>query len=176
LTDLVWLRLENNNIQNIVPLWNLSDLEYLFLGHNNIGYIGSLVANPGIDAGDYVSLRANPLGDQAIETDIPTLQDRGVTVDLYPPVEDLITAVRSLVWITVATRNRLIPHLEAADGALDKENELTAIRHLSIFIEQCEMMRGTQHRGATVLTEESADYLILYAEDMIEAIQFINPF
>ncbi|TKJ34979.1 MAG: hypothetical protein CEE38_16085 [Planctomycetes bacterium B3_Pla] len=168
LTDLVWLDLRVNDIQ-IIPLSGLTNLEVLRLGHNNISHIGTLVANPGINAGDYVSLRANPLSDQAIDTDIPTLQDRGVHVDIYPPVGNLIAAVEGIYISTDLPRGTyksLIAHLKAAERALDKANEVTAIKHLSTFIDQCERVRGTK------LEEEDADYLILYAEDMIEAIRF----
>jgi Leucine-rich repeat (LRR) protein len=171
LTNLKLLNLDYNYIENIVPLWNLTDLEKLWLGHNNISHIGSTLVYP-LDAGDYVSLRANPLNYQAIDTGIPTLQDMGVIVDLYPPIEDLISALFQLRIdhdLTDSKTYRILKApLEVADISLDKGYEATeaiAINRLSFFIDLCEKMRGK------TLQEEDADYLILYAEDMIDAIK-----
>jgi len=63
LTNLAWLRLNNNQISDIEPLVN----------------------NQGLGQGDTVDLRSNPLSDTSIHTYIPQLQARGVTVDYDAP-------------------------------------------------------------------------------------------
>jgi len=52
----------------------------LLLSDNNISDLSPLVANSGLAAGDTVNLVGNPLSQQAINSDIPALEGRGVTV------------------------------------------------------------------------------------------------
>jgi len=62
-------------------------LRELSLNTNQIGDIEPLVNNPGIDAGDWIDLRSNPLSSESINTWIPALLARGVGVvwDQNPP-------------------------------------------------------------------------------------------
>ena len=55
-------------------------MEYLFLSDNNISDLSPLAANMGLGEGDYVGVRNNPLSATSLNTHIPTLQRRGVTV------------------------------------------------------------------------------------------------
>ncbi len=102
LTRLAWLELSDNRISNITPLSGLAGLTNLYLRFNNISDISSLssltnltvlwlrqnnisdiaplVANTGLSSGDRVDVRSNPLSATSRDTHIPTLQDRGVTV------------------------------------------------------------------------------------------------
>ena len=80
LTNLTWLTLWNNSISDISALSNLTNLERLFLRGNSISDISPLVANTGLGSGDTVDLRSNPLSSTSINTHIPALQRRGVTV------------------------------------------------------------------------------------------------
>ena len=48
---------------------------------NSISDISPLVANTGLGSGDTVDLRRNPLSSASINTHIPALQRRGVTVE-----------------------------------------------------------------------------------------------
>ena len=83
LTKLKELGLYKNHVANIRPLEHLTNLQQLNLRENNIADITPLVGNAtnnGLGTGDTVDLRDNPLGTTAINTHIPTLQNRGVTV------------------------------------------------------------------------------------------------
>ena len=80
LTSLTRLYLRDNQISDISPLANLTSLTELGLDENQIRDIRPLVENPGLGAGDRVSLRNNPLSDTSLNTYIPQLQARGVIV------------------------------------------------------------------------------------------------
>jgi internalin A len=77
LTD---LSLGNNQVSEISPLSGLIGLTLLNIGWNQIADIEPLVNNPGIGSGDTVPLWGNPLNSISIDTHIPALQARGVTV------------------------------------------------------------------------------------------------
>ena len=81
LTNLETLTLHNNSISNISALAGLTKLKELNLGSNNISDISPLAANTELGKGDWVYLWGNPLSYQSIHTHIPTLQNRGVTVE-----------------------------------------------------------------------------------------------
>ena len=83
LTNLSYVGLNANNISDLSPLSGLTKLVHLDLADNNISDIQPLVTNTGLGTEDWVILLGNPLSYQAINTDIPTLQARGVTVDFY---------------------------------------------------------------------------------------------
>ena len=76
-----------NQISDISSLSGLTNLRELSLNTNQIGDIEPLVNNPGIDAGDWIDLRSNPLSSESINTWIPALLARGVGVawDQNPP-------------------------------------------------------------------------------------------
>ncbi len=78
LTNLQWLNLESNQITDIGPLSGLTNLRDLYLRHNQISDISPLVNNPGIGEGDEVDLRGNPL-------DIPQLWEKGAKLLLDTP-------------------------------------------------------------------------------------------
>lgn len=80
LTGLWYLNLNFNLISDLSPLAGLTNLEYLRLVLNQISDISALVANSGIDAGDWVFLHDNPLSQDALCIDIPTLKERDVNV------------------------------------------------------------------------------------------------
>ncbi|MCX5991283.1 MAG: PKD domain-containing protein [Chloroflexi bacterium] len=80
LTSLEYLELSGNQISDISPLSGLTNLTALNLGANQISDIEPLVSNPGIASGDTVNLPGNPLNSNSINTCIPALQGRGVTV------------------------------------------------------------------------------------------------
>ena len=50
------------------------------MASNQIEDVAPLVANIGLGEGDRVNLENNPLSDQALNEQIPTLQARGVEV------------------------------------------------------------------------------------------------
>ena len=82
LTSLEELWLGSNQISDVGPFASLTNLEILVLYDNQIQDISSLVANPGLGEGDRLSLGSrNPLGDRALNEQIPALEARGVRVD-----------------------------------------------------------------------------------------------
>ena len=78
--SLAGLDLLNNNISDISPVVELTNLRWIDLSSNNISDISPLVANRGLTNGDAVYVDGNPLSYLSIYTHIPTLQSRGVTV------------------------------------------------------------------------------------------------
>ena len=80
LTNLTHLSLDGNAITDISPLAGLTNLISLGLDNNHISDLSPLVANTGLGAGDYVYVVDNLLSDLSVNTHIPTLQGRGVTV------------------------------------------------------------------------------------------------
>jgi len=69
-----------NQISNISPLANLTNLTYLYLGDNQINDISALIDNPGLGGGDEVELGDNLLSEDSINIYMPQLEARGVTV------------------------------------------------------------------------------------------------
>ncbi|MBU0529950.1 hypothetical protein KKF86_09405 [bacterium] len=80
LINLILLYLDDNQIININFLSSLINLKELGLGGNQIIDIYPLTQNSGIDNGDIVDLTNNPLSTTSINTYIPQLETRGVTV------------------------------------------------------------------------------------------------
>ena len=83
LTSLYWLGLSDSQTSDISLLANLTNLDYLDLDSNQISDIEPLVNNPGLSAGDSVSLNFNPLSATSLNTYIPQLEARGVEVYYY---------------------------------------------------------------------------------------------
>ena len=84
-TNLTALYLGYNSISDISPLSGLTNLRTLFLNDNNISDISPLVSNTGLGDNSFVDVRGNPLNAVSINTHIPTLQSRGVTVEFDLP-------------------------------------------------------------------------------------------
>ena len=80
LTRLTSLDLAGNAITDISALARLTHLQWLILVDNSIADLSPLLANTGLGAGDEVVVFGNPLSHQAINTHLPTLERRGVTV------------------------------------------------------------------------------------------------
>ena len=74
------LHLSNNRIVDLEPLNQLTKLNRLTLYHNQIVDLSPLVANTGLDEGDWVNLYGNPLSTQALNEQIPALKAKGVSV------------------------------------------------------------------------------------------------
>ena len=81
LTNLKGLWLWYNSISDISALAGLTSLTQLGLFGNAISDLSPLVENTGLANGDKVDVRENLLNAQSINTHIPALQSRGVTVD-----------------------------------------------------------------------------------------------
>lgn len=80
LTNLVALHAADNLIGDLQPLLNLQQIKFAYLANNQIQHISALVDNAGVDAGDTIDLRGNPLSVKALNIDIPALTNRGVFV------------------------------------------------------------------------------------------------
>ena len=80
-TNLTTLHLGGNSIADISPVAGLTNLTGLYLDNNSIADLSPLVANTGLGRGDRVNVRGNPLNSVSINTHIPALQRRGVTVE-----------------------------------------------------------------------------------------------
>ena len=92
LTNLRELSLSDNSITDVSPLSGLTNLTYLWLQSNSISDLSPLVANTGLDSGDRVDVRNNPLSDTSFYTHIPALLARGVNVRFgssKPAVEEI---------------------------------------------------------------------------------------
>ncbi len=70
----------SNSISDLSPLAGLTRLKWLYLDNNSISDLAPLVANTRLGSGDEVDVRGNPLSETSINTHIPVLQRRGVTV------------------------------------------------------------------------------------------------
>ena len=81
LTNLTVLELGQNNITDISPLAGLTNLTALNLWDNFLSDISPLVANTGLGNGDEVNVQGNPLSTLSLNSYIPILQSRRVTVE-----------------------------------------------------------------------------------------------
>ena len=89
LTNLTWLYLWSNSISDVSSLSGLINLISLNLSNNSISDLSALATNTGLGNGDTVNVRVNPLSSVSIDTHIPVLQSRGVTVDF----DDIVAGV-----------------------------------------------------------------------------------
>ena len=80
LTNLKRLYLWDNSVSDLSPLVELNGLTYLQIPDNLVSDLSPLVANTGLGDGDVIVARGNPLSYPSINTHIPALQSRGVTV------------------------------------------------------------------------------------------------
>ena len=76
-TNLIYLFLWNNSISDLSSLSGLTKLEFLDLQGNPVSDLSPLV---GLTNLIFLGLTDNPLSDSSIQTDISTLQDRGIEV------------------------------------------------------------------------------------------------
>jgi hypothetical protein len=79
-TSLQGIYLTKNNVSNLTPLAGLTSLKYVQVDNNNIIDIAPLVNNTGLGTGDWVNLVGNLLSSTSVNTYIPALQARGVSV------------------------------------------------------------------------------------------------
>ena len=133
LNKLQWLYLSNNSITDISPLAGLDRLTWLDLSSNSISDISSLVADSGLGWLSRVNLSENPLNDTAINTHIPALQSRGVTVVLSLDIPDpnLHTALEAKLGVAsgavITTRD--MARLTELDAPNANITDLTGLEH-----------------------------------------------
>lgn len=80
LTNLRYLDLSQNAISDLSPLTGLTNLREVFLSINDISDLSPLSANLGLNSGDTVDVRENPLSDTSTSVHIAALRARGVSV------------------------------------------------------------------------------------------------
>ena len=95
MVGLTRLEARNANVTDLTGLEYATNLTSLSLSGNSISDISPLVANTGLGSGDTVDVSDNPLNDTAINTHIPALQNRGVTVEF--PVNILDRNLRAKI-------------------------------------------------------------------------------
>ena len=78
--NLTIVYLNYNDITDVTALQGATAIQRLYLDFNSIVDISPLVANAGLGSGDELDLEGNPLSVESINTHIPTLEARGVTV------------------------------------------------------------------------------------------------
>ena len=96
MAKLTELTARNRNITDLTGLEYATNLKHLVLRGNSISDISPLVANTGLGDGDTVDVTENPLNDASINTHIPALQSRGVTVDFSVNIPD--SKLRDPIW------------------------------------------------------------------------------
>jgi len=77
---LLELNLEGNQIDDLAPLAGREHLRVLDLDDNRVHDVAPLVENTGLGEGDTISLVGNPLGADALLTQVPELESRGASV------------------------------------------------------------------------------------------------
>jgi Leucine-rich repeat (LRR) protein len=87
LTKLKFLDISRNGITNIDVLVKLKNIVHMSLSENQIVDITSLVKNEGLDNGDNLTLRGNPLNGTSINVFIPQLRQRGVKISWESSLE-----------------------------------------------------------------------------------------
>ena len=119
LTNLAYLELGGNSVSHISAVSGLKYLTRLNLSNNDISDISPLIASKGLDSGDTVDVRGNPLSYASIHTHIPTLQGRGVEVyfdDRASPGLVKISGDNQTGTATVALANPFIVEVQYSDG------------------------------------------------------------
>ncbi|MCY4011656.1 MAG: leucine-rich repeat domain-containing protein [Gammaproteobacteria bacterium] len=87
---LTTIQAASNRIADLSPLAALPELANLDLRDNRIVDLSPLVANDALSAGDSVALSGNPLSEESLKTNVPTLLARGVAVSIDSVVHTLV--------------------------------------------------------------------------------------
>ena len=116
LTELRHLRLDENAISNLSPLADLT-LRTLSLTDNVISDLSPLLSNADFDSGN-VSLGSNPLSAESVNTHIPALEARGVTVVFDPLPTSPPAAPRLVVDRTQSTSPATIRWRDPVDHTI----------------------------------------------------------
>ena len=145
-TTITYLDLRNNTISDISPLARLTNLTELYLQNNAISDLSPLVANTGLRSGDTVNVKGNPLSNQSINTHIPTLQSRGVTVQFDP----IVTPPQTVNIPDANLRNAIEKALAKTRGATITPADMATLTTLSAIKQNITNLTGIEH--ATKLT------------------------
>ena len=139
LNNLTKLYLSDNSISDISPLAGLNNLIWLELNNNSISDLSPLADNTGLGPGDTVLVNGNPLNPVSINTHIPALKRREVTVYFDNPFDkpvdipdsNLRTAIEKALGkasgVTITTEDmKSLYELEAPNASI---TDLTGLEH-----------------------------------------------
>ena len=140
------LNASGSNISDLTGLEHAINLRWLNLSGNSITDLSALVTNTGLGEGDTVNVRANPLSSVSIDTHIPALQSRGVTVDFDDIVEGVVVEFPDPNLRTVVERV-----LGKASGATITTSDMALLTQLNASIANISDLTGLEH--AINLTE-----------------------
>ena len=169
LVNVTSLHLDGNDISDISALAALRNLNLVTLSFNSITDLAPLVSNTGIDDGDLVDVQENPLSELSINTHIPALEERGVTVyhgELMPPTFfadvnfDGVVDIFDLVRVGSAFGEEGEGLLEDVnvDGVVDIEDLVFVAGALGeVFAAPASKPRGNELLTASKLREWIAD-------------------
>ncbi len=93
LTNLTRLQIGANSVSDISALAGLTNLTWLHIGFSLISDLSPLVTNKGLGNGDRVYVSGNPLSYLSINSHIPTLENRGLTVTFDPRTPKTLSKV-----------------------------------------------------------------------------------
>ena len=144
LNRLTRLNLTYNAISNVVPIAGLGLLAELNLTDNAISDIGPLVANDGLGSGDTLTLEGNPLSAKALDTDIPSLEERGVEV-AFDALEPVAEGDRAADIPDPAMRAVFEKALNKGAGWPIGVNEIATITKLDARGSRIEDLAGLEH-------------------------------
>jgi len=88
LRQLRLLDLGNNQIEEVSPLRSLKQLQVLILAHNAVQDLAAILE---LDSLQGVDLLGNPLSEAAVAAQIAALRNRGVTVRVLTPDDEVVT-------------------------------------------------------------------------------------
>ena len=146
LTNLTSLWLGNNSISDLSALRGLTNLTFLDLNNTSITDLSPLVANTGLGSGDTVHVTRSPLlSAVSINTHIPALQQRGVTVYFNDFICITNRQPENFVG-RVMTPSPYRPSPQPVSGAV------------------VTIMSGT-HRGTSVMTDQNGQYTFKNVSD-----------
>ena len=135
LINLTWLNLNRNNISDISAVAGLTKLTRLYLDRNSISDLSALVPNAGLGSGDTVNVKGNPLSAVSIDTHIPALQGRGVTVE-FDNVVDIPDS---------NLRNAIAVALSKAAGDTITTSDMATLTHLTAVLSKISDLTGLEH-------------------------------
>ena len=162
LTNLTSLNLAENSIADISALVNLTNLTHLELPFNSISDLSPLVANTGLGRGDEVDVRGNPLSNASIQTHIPALESRGVTVesDVLLPEEGFEPLLEELVDIPDANlRAAIEAKLGKASGAPITTVDMANLTDLAAPNANISNLTGLDHATNLTTLDLGAEYV-----------------
>ena len=124
------LVLDNNAIADVSALGSLDALTLLLLTNNAISDVAPLLRNAGLGDGDWVDLHGNLLSIESIETHIPVLLQRGVTV-WFDPIPSLPDGAEVAEIADPALRGRIEEWLGKGAGWPITAKEMSGISALN---------------------------------------------